>query len=223
METAAYALSRLAPLLVEWAAMLFPLAIYLLWLGFGVSRNLHPVILSGVRDTIYLALALCGFVVIGPPTWLLERFARINLSWYLIAYGVYLLLVLSLLWVWISKRRKSLVIYSINPEAFPVLLTQRLAGLGLPHQITPGRVAVAESRLTLNVYSSTNLYTVTINWTGEEALWQQIRPDLLRDVKALETSHNPAGAILPLWGGLVLLFVSLSSVIFAWYWAYMAV
>jgi hypothetical protein len=223
METATYVLSRLAPVLFEWAVMLFPLAIYLLWLGFGVGRSAHPVILSGVRDTIYLALSLSGFVLVGPPTWLLERFARMDLNWYILAYVVYLLLVLSLLWIWMSRRSKSLVIYSINPESFTPLVLQRLTALGLPYQVTPGRIAVTEGRLVVNVHASALLYTLTLAWEGEEALWNQIRLNLVGDVKALETSQNPAGALLPLWGGLVLLFVSLSSVIFGWYWAYISV
>jgi hypothetical protein len=223
METAAYVLSRLAPVLFEWAVMLFPLAVYLLWLGFGVGRSAHPVILSGVRDTIYLALALSGFALIGPPTWLLERFARMSLNWYLFVYAIYLLLLTALLWTWISKRRKSLLVYSINPEAFSPLMIRQLDALGLPYQVIPGKIAVAEGRLVLDLRASTLLYTLTLTWTGDETLWNQIRPGLLSDLRLLATSQNPAGAILPLWGGLILLFVSLSSVIFGWYWAYMAV
>jgi len=222
METAAYILSRLAPLLFEWAVMLFPLAIYLLWLGFSVGRSAHPVILSGARDTLYLALALSGFALIGPPTWLLERFARMDMNWYIFAYAIYVLLILGLLWAWISRRRQCLVIYSINSEVFLPLITQQVAALSLPYQVTPGRIALGEGRLVINVHLST-LYTLTLTWTGEEALWSQLCPGLVKEIKALETSQNPAGALLPLWGGIVLLFVTMSSVIFGWYWAYLSI
>jgi hypothetical protein len=66
------------------------------------------------------------------------------------------------------------------------------------------------------------LYCLTLSWTGETELWRQLEPTLFAKLQELETAGNPAGAILPLWGGMALLFVSLSTVLFGWYWTYLA-
>jgi hypothetical protein len=214
-------LVRIAPSLMEWALVLFPLTLYLIWLGFGVGRRKRPLILAGSTDTVLLILALCGFFLIGPPTWVLNRYAVVGWKSYLIGYGVYLVVIGFLAWAWVQTRRRSIVIYCIDPEVFPQLMRQALEELGEPYQITPGRIALAGTKLVLDLDAS-QLFCVTVRWFGDAATWAALETHLRPLVEQQETKNNPSGALLPLWAGLALMFCSLSTVIFLWYLAFMS-
>lgn len=222
MDAVTNFLTRIAPSLMEWALILFPLALYLVWLGFDVSRRRRPLVLRGTWDTTLLILALSGFFLIGPPTWVLDRYAQVGWKSYAVGYGVYLVVLGFLAWAWVQSRRRSLVIYCIDPEVFPQHLRQALDESGEPYQITPGRIAVAASKLIIDLDASATLHCVTLNWVGDADLWNTLEGRLRTAVERLETRNNPAGAILPLWAGLALLYCSLSTVIFVWYMAYMS-
>jgi len=221
MEAVTNFLIRIAPSLMEWAIILFPLAVYLIWLGFDICRRKRPVIFSGVRDATFLALALGGFFLFGPPTWLLNRYAHVGWKSYTVGYVLYLIVLGIVVWSWLRSRRRSLVIYSIDPEAFPPLLRKSLDDLGEKYQITPGRISLAANKLVVDLDASPTMYCVTLRWVGDPALWKPLESRLRAGIEELETRNNPAGAILPLWAGLALMFCSLSTVIFLWYRAFM--
>jgi hypothetical protein len=222
LDAITFYLLRVAPTLMEWALILFPLALYLIWLGFDVSRRKRPTILTGTRDTTLLVLALSGFFLLGPPTWMLDRFAQVNWKSYLIAYGVYLLVLGFLAWTWIVARRQSLVIYCIEPDVFPQHMREALDELGEPCVITPGRIAVGKNRLLIDLEASPMLYCITLSWTGEAELWTALETRLRAGLEGLPTRGNPAGRLLPMWAAVVLMFCSLSTVIFVWYLAFMS-
>lgn len=222
MDAVTNFLIRIAPSLMEWALILFPLALYLIWLGFDVCRRRRPVVFTGVRDTAFLALALSGFFLLGTPTWLLNRYAHIGWKSYVVGYTLYLVVLGGIVWVWLRARRQSLVIYCIEPDAFPPLMRRALEQSGEGYQITPGRIALAANKLVIDLDASPSLYCVTLRWVGDPALWGPLESRLRSGLEGLETRNNPAGAILPLWAGLALMYCSLSTVLFVWYRAFMA-
>src|SRR5437870_2393242 len=53
-EALTWYLLRITPSLFEWAMILLPLTLYLLWLGFEVGRKKQPYVLTGTLDTLLL-------------------------------------------------------------------------------------------------------------------------------------------------------------------------
>lgn len=66
----------------------------------------------GYRNSWLLFLALSGFFFIGPPTWLIARFAPSGQGRYFLAYAIYVVLVLLLAWWWVKSRKQSLVVFA---------------------------------------------------------------------------------------------------------------
>ena len=220
-EALTWFLLNITPSLFEWAMILLPLTIYLLWLGFEVGRKKQPYVLSGRFDTLLLALALSGFLLLGPATWLIARYAQAGWSNYLIAYAVYLLIVTGLCVIWIRSRKQSLVVYNIDPNAFQPTFRPILDSLGIKYQMTPGRIALEGQQLVLDMEAMPSLYCVTVSWAGDASIWQKIEQPLRVVLGTLATERNPAGAIIPLYASLMLCFISLSTVMFVWYYAFM--
>ena len=97
-----------------------PLAIYLMMLGI-IDLARRPVVVSGARESAALALAVSGFVVVGPMQLFMPQVAAARfgpLVW-LVLLGLYALGVL--LWILLSKPR--LVIYNIDAEQMRAVLS----------------------------------------------------------------------------------------------------
>lgn len=220
-ETLTWFLLNITPPLFEWAMILLPLTIYLLWLGFEVGRKKQPYVLSGQFDTLLLALALSGFLLLGPATWLIARYAQAGWSNYLIAYAVYFLIVTGLCALWIRSRKQSLVVYNIDPNVFQHTFRLILDSLRIKYQMTPGRIALEGQQLVLDMEATPSLYCVTVSWFGDATAWKKVEQALHTALGALHTERNPAGAIIPLYASLLLCFISMSTVMFVWYYAFM--
>jgi hypothetical protein len=214
-------LTRLTPSLFEWAMILLPLTMYLLWLGFEVGRKKHPMVLSGKLDAVLLIVALSGLLFLGPPTWLIARFATGGVSRYFLAYGVYVVIILLCAWGWVRSRRNSLVIYNIDPVVFAKVSRPVLDGLGVPYQMTPGCIAFAGQQLVLDLEPTPSLHCVTVRWAGDVVLWKKLESQLLEALDGVQTERNPSGALIPLYAAMLLSFITMSSVLFVWYWAFM--
>lgn len=214
-------LTRITPSLFEWAMILLPLTIYLLWLGFEVGRKKHPMVLTGRLDALLLFFAMGGLLFLGPPTWLIARFAAGGETRYFLAYGLYAVFILLGAWWWVRSRRNSLVIYNIDPVVFAKVSRPVLEGLGVPYQMTPGCIAFAGQQLVLNLEPTPTLYCVTVRWVGDALLWKKLETQLLEALDGVQTERNPAGALIPLYAAMLLSFITMSTVLFVWYWAFM--
>lgn len=214
-------LLRVTPTLFEWAMILLPLTLYLIWLGFEVGRKKQPYVLTGRQDTFLLMLGLSGFVLIGPATWVIAHYAQGGLATYLVAYGIYLVAVLLLCLGWLHSRRRSLVVYNIDPQAFQMVFRPILDGVGIRYQMTPGRIALDGQQLVLDVEATPSFYCVTVEWTGDRMLWNKLEQLLREALQGVHTERNPAGAVIPLYASVLLCYISMSTVLFVWYWAFM--
>lgn len=214
-------LLRSAPAFFEWAMMLLPLTIYLLWLGFEVGRKKQPYYLTGRQDALLLFLALSGLLLLGPPTWVIARFASGGSTRYFIAFTIYALVVVVLGWLWIRSRRQGLVIYNIEPSVFATSAKPALDSLGMSYQMTPGRISLGQQQLLIDLEPTPSLYCVTLSWEGDAALWSKLEAGLRDSLAEVTTTRNPAGAFIPLYGAVMLCFISMSTVIFVWYYAYL--
>jgi hypothetical protein len=214
-------LVRITPTLFEWAMILAPLTFYLMWLGFEVGRKKHPHVMTGTRDAWLLFLALAGFLFLGPPSWIIARYGFGGWGTYSVAYVVYAAIVLLVAWWWAAGRRRSLVVYNIDPALFETVSRPLFEKLGVPFQMTPGRVAFGGQQLVLDLEPTPSLFCVTISWQGDTELWKRLETSLRTELAEVSTSRNPAGALLPLYAAMFLCYITMSVVLFVWYWAFM--
>lgn len=197
----------LAPILFPWALMLLPLSCYLLWLGFYVNRRTHPMLLRGDTSFLGVILAISGFLLIGPPSWIADPFRAWGPQVYPMAYGIYLVLVGTMLWSYTRQQRQHSIIYNLNPEVLPQVVRDTLEELNLPYQATAGRIAIGEGHLVLEVEASAAWYSATLTWLGpKHELRQQIEDKLRTVLSKVTTTDNPCRLLLILWGVAMLAF-----------------
>ena len=200
--------------------MLLPLTLYLIWLGFEIGRRRNPVVFSGTLDGWLLFLGLSGLLFLGPATWVISRFALEGPTTYFLAYAVYAFVVLVVAWRLIRTRRNSLVIYNVDPMEFEKISFSIFDEMGSPYQTFPHQVVFGEQTLVLYFDPSYSLYCMCIHWHGDEALWRKIEGRIREVLKDIVTTRNPAGAILPIYAAILLCFITISVVLFVWYWAF---
>jgi len=103
-----------------------PVAVYLLLLG-AISLSRRPLLVSGARDMAALALAVSGFLLVGPvelffPDAAADRFGPFIWIILLAFYSLCLLLVLLLL-------RPRLIVYNISTDRLRPILEETAAEL----------------------------------------------------------------------------------------------
>src|SRR5437660_9698053 len=123
-----------------------PLAGYLLWLTV-LTRRERPTVVSGAWDFAGLLVGLSGFLLFGGVLlltlvqsnfrfWTRGNFEAIKgswgqekTSWALVVVG-YLVLVIGGAYLTLASRRRSLVVYNIDPERFEAVLAEVFENLG---------------------------------------------------------------------------------------------
>ncbi|MBL8822989.1 MAG: hypothetical protein JNJ77_10410 [Planctomycetia bacterium] len=213
-------LLRITPSLFEWALILLPLTIYLLWLGFEVGRKKQPYVLTGKSDTWLLLFALSGFFLIGPFTWIISRTAEKGFSTYAIAYAIYLAVLILLAMLWLRSRKQSLVIYNIEATAFERVFRQALDSISVPYLMVAGHISFNNQQLLIDIDPTPSLFCVTLKWNGDKALWTPLENSLRTAMLNVTTERNPAGALIPLYAAVFLCFISMSTVLYVWYLAF---
>ena len=98
-------LERLSAGLLEWAVMLLPLLVYLLYLAMVVNRQRRPVVVTGAADQILLLVGVSGFLVVGPFTWPLHFLRGLSDYVYWGGYVAYLLVILGVALGSIRRQR----------------------------------------------------------------------------------------------------------------------
>lgn len=172
-------LERVASGTAEWAVMVAPLAVYLLILAQVVYRQGRPVVLSGPANMAALWFAVSGFLLFGPPSWIVYSFSRYGPVVYGIAYGCYVLFLVLAALVTVARQRHSLVVFNLDPDRFGVLLPRILANLGIPYEAIPGRLALADGKLVLDLETSRVWSHVVVTWYGhDESLRRKIETEL---------------------------------------------
>jgi hypothetical protein len=200
---------------MEWALILLPLMIYLLILGLGINRQEHPVAVRGTTNTLGLLLALSGFLLLGPPSWLVHVFLRWGELSYWLAYYVYVALVIALAAWLIYRQRNVLVVYNVQPAVFAHALHEVLNELQVNYSATPGRVALGEGRLVLDIDAVPLLNNVSLRWHGnDDALRGAVEDRLRKALARVEPADATASAILTLLAIALFLFILFAASLF---------
>jgi hypothetical protein len=186
---------------------LAPLAIYLLWLAL-VTRRPRPTVISGTWDFVGLAAGLSGFVLFGGGLvlslvqsnfryWMRGNFESLRAAWgqekvtWMLFAFLYVTLVITWIALALAARRRSLVVYHVDPAVFEAALGEIFEQLNRPVErhgnLWVGPVPLAE------VDRFVAGRTVTLRWVAEDRLLFQEVERLLREaVRTISSDENPA-------------------------------
>lgn len=186
---------------------LVPIALYFWWLA-RLTRAEHPVVVSGAWDFAGLALGLSGFVLFGGGVvlsllqanfrfWMRGNFDALRavwgqerVTWSLLVF-FYLALVLGAIALALAARRRSLVLYNLEPHECETLVGEVLEQLGRPVE-RKGRLWSSGAPLfELDTFAGGR--TATLRWVSPDV---RLFEDVTRRLRAALAAHpaddNPA-------------------------------
>lgn len=186
---------------------LAPLAVYLYWLA-KITRRDHPLVIAGSWDFVGLVVGLSGFILFGGGIvlsllqtnfryWMRGKFESFNGAWkeekgvWILFASIYLILVVGLSALTLVSRRRSLVVYNVEPAAFETTLAEVFEQLNHPVErrgnVWYGNGAVCE------VDRFPRGRTVTLRWlSGNQQLFDSVNRLVREAVPSLTTYDNPS-------------------------------
>lgn len=187
---------------------LTPLALYL----FGVSlltRRDRPTVLSGPWDFVGLVVGLSGFFLVGGALvlallqsnfryWMRGNFESLRaawgqekLTWLMLAF-LYLLGVVGVIALTLAARRRSLVVYNIEPAALEAAVAEVFEYLGRVVE-RRGNGWHEGGRLLLEVDRFEAGHTATLRWLSpDRVLFQEFERGLREALAHHPSEENPA-------------------------------
>jgi hypothetical protein len=189
-----------------------PLAIYLLMLGM-INLVPRPLVISGTRETLSLALALVGLVTIGPMQLFMpqEAAARFGeLVWLLLFgfYGLSLALVIML-------SRPRLIIYNIAIEQLRPILEETTRRLDSDTAWAGPAVSMPLAHVHLRVEHFAPLGSVSLVASGDDQSiggWHRLQTALRDSLRETSVPAQPHGFWLALSGFAVLIALAFWAV-----------
>ena len=186
---------------------LTPLVFYFIWLSI-VTRRSRPTIIAGTWDFVALLTGLSGFILCGGGLLLAllqsnvrfffrgnfealrDAWAKEHLAWVLFVL-VYLFFIVGGSFLTLQSRRRSLVVYNVEPEEFEAVLTEVFEHIGRPIErrgnLWVGSVPLCE------VEPFAGGRTVTLRWLSEDfILFQEVDRNLREGTRHLTIGDNPA-------------------------------
>ncbi len=178
------------------AIALGPVATYLVVLGI-VNLSSRPLVTTGARDALALAIALAGFVVVGPmELFLVEEAAALYGAWVwgimLVAYALVVLLVVLLL-------RPRILIYNIALEQLRPLLADVVARLDPETRWAGDSLVMPRLGVQLHLEIAPLLNHVQFVSSGSAqslAGWRQLEAELATSLRRIRTTAHPLGVSL---------------------------
>ena len=184
---------------------LAPLAIYLLWLA-TLNRRIHPTVLAGGWDFAALLGGLAGFILFGGGLFLslLQSNARIlfrgnveamrdawgqeNVTW-VVTVAVYLLIVVGSVLLTLASRRRTLVVYNVDPGQFEVTLSEVFDEMGRPADRRGDLWVVGGPVLELERFQAGR--TVILRWLSDDRhLFQEVDRHIREAMLSLTGGDN---------------------------------
>jgi len=185
---------------------LAPLVFYFLWLCI-VTRRERPTMVSGAWDFGLLLAGLSGFILFGGGLLLSlmqsnvrfllrgnfealrDAWGKEHLAWSLTVI-IYLLFVAGGSFLTLQSRRRSLVVYNVEPDQFEAVLNEVFEHLGRPVE-RRGNLWVGGMPL-CEVEPFAAGRTATLRWVSEDALlFQEVERQLREAVRTLVLPDNP--------------------------------
>ncbi len=196
------------PLVVFFA--LGPVAVYLLLLAAtGLSRR--PKLVTGVRDTIALAVAVSGLVLLGPWELLVPFEANV-------AFGPFVWLLLIALYALTVTLiallgRPKLVIYNITVDQLRPILAEVMSRLDPAARWAGDCISLPELSVQLYLDNFAGMRTVSLVAAGgrqNSIGWRHLETALRAALAREELSRSPRGLILLVAGAICLGIIALA-------------
>lgn len=186
---------------------LIPLTAYLFWLRY-VTKQPHPVIVSGRSDFFVLLLGVLGFVLFGGGLVLLltqnNALLLLRGNWSLVqgtleqersawlwSLRIYAFGILS--WVgWeFFRRRRMMVVYNISPASFEQILQDLFQQFDLPLTREGNRWFSVRELFVLHGWDATR--TVILKWVGyrDQKLFVELERSLRERLPSIDVPFNP--------------------------------
>lgn len=187
---------------------LAPLSAYLLWLAL-LNRRPRPSVVAGTWDFTALLLGLSGFLLYGGGLllsllqsnvryWMRGNLEALRDAWgrekvaWLLVVGAYLLLVVGGAALTLLSRRRTLVVYNVEPGPFEVTLAEVFEQVGRPAE-RRGNVWVAGTPV-CEVEAFAGGRTVTLRWVGDDPqLAQEVERHLRAAVGGIPSADSQTG------------------------------
>jgi hypothetical protein len=178
------------------AIALGPVATYLVVLGM-INLSSRPLVTTGARDAATLAIALAGFVVVGPMELFLVEEAAALYGGYvwaimLVAYALIVLLVVLLL-------RPRIIIYNIALEQLRPVLADVVGRLDAESRWAGDSLVMPRLGLQLHVEAApllNNVQLVSSGSTQALAGWRHLETELATALRRARTAVHPLGVSL---------------------------
>ncbi|HSQ54824.1 MAG TPA: hypothetical protein VLM40_03690 [Gemmata sp.] len=186
---------------------LLPLSVYLFTIA-RITRRDHPTVVSGPWDFVGVILGLSGFIVFGGGLVLalaqsnfrystrgnLEAFRdawhREGTIWILIS-AAYLLLVVGIVALTLFSRRRSLVIYNVDPTVFEGTITEVFEHMGRPIERRGNLWSSGTPLFELDRFVGG--HTVTLRWVSDDRrLFEEVERLLREALRDVESDENVA-------------------------------
>ncbi len=186
---------------------LAPLTFYLFWLTSLTRRN-TPSVLAGAWDFTALLLGLSGFLLFGGTLlltlvqsnvrfWTRGNFEAMRMawdqertSWTLVALG-YVVLLIGGITVSLLARRRTLVVYNIEPDRLEATLLEIFEHLGRPLTRKGEQWSSGVPLFELDRFLAGK--TVTVRWLSDDRLlFQEVERHLRDSLRTVLTPENPA-------------------------------
>ena len=170
-----------------------PLGIYLLLLG-AINLSSRPLVVTGMRETLALGLALSGLAIVGPMQLFMPQDAAGRFGW-----GVWLLLIafysLSLtLWIMLSRPR--IVVYNIGLDELQPILNDTATRLDHDSRWAGDSLSMPQMRVQLQLESYPQMRNVSlVAGAGAQSAsgWRRLEAALrgsLRDQPVRPATHG---------------------------------
>ncbi|HXD88648.1 MAG TPA: hypothetical protein VN641_19315 [Urbifossiella sp.] len=186
---------------------LAPLVLYLLWLSL-VARRSRPTIVSGPWDFVGVLAGLSGFILFGGGLLLAlmqsnfrflfrgnfealrDAWAKEHL-WWVLTVIAYLGFVVGGAYLALMARRRSFVVYNVEPDHFEAALSEVFEHLGHPVErrgnLWVGGIPLCE------VEPGRAGHTATLRWLADDPLlFQEVERHLREALGTLSPGDNPA-------------------------------
>jgi len=210
---------------------LSPLSVYLLWLAL-LNRRDRPTVIAGRWDFAALLLGLSGFVLFGGALllsllqsnarfWMRGNFEALRdawgqekLVWSLIALA-YVALVAGGVALTLASRRRTLVVYNVDPGPFEIAVAEVFEQIGRPVERRGNLWSGGAPLFELEPFAAGR--TVTLRWVSDDRhLFEEVERHLRSAVAALPPEDAPPARWLmsAAVGSMVLVAVSLFLLVY---------
>ncbi|HJZ57983.1 MAG TPA: hypothetical protein VKE74_23700, partial [Gemmataceae bacterium] len=157
----------------------------------GLLAGLSGFILFGATLLLTLVQSNVRFWRRGNFEALRAAWGEEKVSWLLVTVG-YLVLVIGGAAVTLSARRRSLVVYNVEPDRFEATLMEVFEHLGRPVERRGNLWSSGLPLCELDPFAGGK--TVTLRWLSEDRhLFQEVERHLRDAVRTITTVENPAG------------------------------